>query len=75
MPPLALSLPHVGCFGRFHSRLIVFVLQEDQRQLNHLLQKVKAQSDVVDRHGAAGVKAAELSALKPIVDKVGITNN
>jgi hypothetical protein len=55
--------------------LLLCYNQEDQRQLNRLLHKVKAQSDVVDRHAAAGVKAAELSALKPIVDKVGIIDS
>lgn len=48
-------------------RLIFMLLQ---RLFGKLMSKVKQQSDVVDKHAAEGVKAAELSALKPIVDKV-----
>ncbi len=50
----------------------VFTLYSSQRLFSKLLGKVKQQSDIVDKHAAAGVKAAELSALKPIVDKVGV---
>lgn len=31
--------------------------------------KIKKQSDQTDTHAAAGVRAAELSALKPLVEK------
>lgn len=41
-----------------------------QRLLGKLLAKAKSQSDIVDKHSSAGVKAAEVSALKAIVDKV-----
>ncbi|PNW87359.1 hypothetical protein CHLRE_02g119550v5 [Chlamydomonas reinhardtii] len=47
----------------------LFFSKEDQRLMSKLLQKVKEQSDLADRHAAEGAKAAELSALKQIVGK------
>lgn len=43
-----------------------------QRNFNKLMEKIKKQSDQADVHAAAGVRAAEISALKPIIDKVGV---
>ncbi|KAG2452984.1 hypothetical protein HYH02_002321 [Chlamydomonas schloesseri] len=47
----------------------LFFSKEDQRLMAKLLQKVKEQSDLADKHAAEGVKAAELSSLKQIVGK------
>ncbi|KAG2425673.1 hypothetical protein HXX76_013515 [Chlamydomonas incerta] len=47
----------------------LFFSKEDQRLMAKLLQKVKEQSDLSDKHAAAGVKAAEMSALKQVLGK------
>lgn len=47
----------------------LYFTKEDQRVLGKLMSKVKGQSDVADAHGAEGVRAAEMSSLKSIVDK------
>jgi hypothetical protein len=41
-----------------------------QRNFQKLMGKIKKQSDEKDVHAAAGTRAAEVSALKPILDKV-----
>eukprot|EP00798_Chlamydomonas_sp_ICE-L_P031372 gene31372-6531_t len=44
----------------------IYFNKEDQRIMMKLLNKVKAQSDVADKHGAIGVEAAERSAISDI---------
>mmetsp|Transcript_15082 Transcript_15082/g.40777 ORF Transcript_15082/g.40777 Transcript_15082/m.40777 type:complete len:110 (+) Transcript_15082:86-415(+) len=53
----------------------MYFTKEDQRNFNKLMEKIKKQSDQADTHAAAGVRAAELSALKPIVDKYKISQD
>eukprot|EP00195_Chlamydomonas_chlamydogama_P006470 CAMPEP_0202900214 /NCGR_PEP_ID=MMETSP1392-20130828/10403_1 /ASSEMBLY_ACC=CAM_ASM_000868 /TAXON_ID=225041 /ORGANISM="Chlamydomonas chlamydogama, Strain SAG 11-48b" /LENGTH=84 /DNA_ID=CAMNT_0049586557 /DNA_START=101 /DNA_END=355 /DNA_ORIENTATION=+ len=50
----------------------LYFTKEDQRVLQKLLGKVKVQSDVADKHAAEGIRAAEVSALKPIIEKYKI---
>lgn len=52
----------------------LYFTKEDERLLRGLLSKVKKQSDVKDKPAAAGVLAAELSALKTITSKYNISD-
>ncbi|KAG2482986.1 hypothetical protein HYH03_018112 [Edaphochlamys debaryana] len=45
----------------------LYFTKEDQRIMGKLLAKIKSQSDIADKHAAEGVKAAEVSALKHII--------
>mmetsp|Transcript_171097 Transcript_171097/g.415918 ORF Transcript_171097/g.415918 Transcript_171097/m.415918 type:complete len:112 (+) Transcript_171097:92-427(+) len=48
--------------------------KEDERLMRQLLRKMKVVSDKHDEHGAVGVQATEMSALKEIVDKYKMAN-
>jgi hypothetical protein len=48
--------------------------KEEEKLLGKILQKVKTQTEVADKHSAAGSKAADLSALKEIVAKYNVSH-
>ncbi|GAX76668.1 hypothetical protein CEUSTIGMA_g4114.t1 [Chlamydomonas eustigma] len=50
----------------------LYFTKEDQRVLGKILNKVKEQSDIKDIHAAAGVRAAEISAVQPLITKYKI---
>lgn len=52
----------------------LYFTKEDQRLMGKLLAKIKEQSDVVDKHAAEGVAAAEKSALKHIIAKYNVSD-
>ena len=51
----------------------MYFTKEDSRLMSKLLNKIKTQSDISDKHAAEGVKAAEQSALKQIVGKYNVS--
>lgn len=53
----------------------MYFTKEDQRILGKLLNKVKSQSDVNDKHAAEGQKTAELSALQTILSKYKVSSD
>lgn len=55
-----------------HASQDIYFTKEDQRIMAKLLAKVKSQSDSADKHAAEGIKAAEMSALKQIINKYNL---
>lgn len=49
-----------------------FCITAAQRIFSKLLAKIRRQTDALDRTGEGGAKAAELNAVKPIVEKVRV---